>query len=283
MSIDVDVRETKLFWGYLDPMEVQLIDHRLRFRVTDDHYLYYKRYVDSQSWLTISIMPPPAAENVAELDYEVILFYETSTSSLRMVSCVYTPNKTEELAGRLAGVTKIEMRFVVKSQQINRDRAMSPQLSRGQTMTISKSWYDTMQAHMSTSVTLVGSDGEVVTRKLLLTAHSVAFEAMFSLPTSLESQTGRVVIKDYSKASLKSMVHFLASHEIIDGNNTACDLLLLADKYGIKELKLRSEKFLLDNVDNGNARGVFRIFMRVSSQLLEELFVKAQVKQLKLN
>lgn len=263
MSMEVDVRETKSYSDTWDPDEDQYNDRRIR--VTNDHYLCCSAYL-GKSKLAISINPPPTISGVDKLDYEVTLIYEsfTHTHQYKMLSTVATPTRTKVLDINISKVTKIDIKFAIKSTIPD------------QTVTVKKSWYDTIQAHMGTNVTLVGSDGETTIKKMLLTSHSTEFEAMFSVPTSRESQTNRVLIEEYSKASLMSMAHFLATHEITDGNNTACDLFLLANKYGIKELKSQAEKFLLENVDGDNAREVFRAFVKVGSKNLEELFDKIQ-------
>lgn len=267
MSIDIDVRETKSYTDIWDPDEDQYHDRRIRFRVTKEHYLCYIACM-GKSKLTIRINPLPTIEGVEELDYKVILVHEefTHTDLYQMRSTVATCSKTKVLETNINQVTKIDMKFVIINpiQDLNID----------QTITVRKSWYDTIQVHMNKDVvTLIGSDGEVMVNKMFLSAHSTEFEATFSWPMSAENQTNRMLMEDYTLATLKSMAHFLESHGLmVDGNKTACDLLLLADRYGIKELKSRAEKFLMENVDRENSRTVFRTFIKVKSDLLEELF-----------
>lgn len=286
MSIEVDVRDTK---SYTDEWTRNLNkdeERLIRFRVTDDHYLCYRgmltQYqldpendwpdavygdIDYSPNLSVTINPPPPMKGRNDIDYEVRILYEKrdDEGDYSMCFATATPSKTDVLSTYLYGnQTKLFLTFELKNDTMGDER----------TVVIRESWYQKLQSYLLTDVTLVASDGEVGTKMELLRANSEAFDSMFALETSAEYQTKRVEIKDYSEAALKAFVHFLATHEIIDGKNTACDLLLLADKYNIPELKTRAEKMLLKNANADNVREVYQVFAKVSPELLEKLFIE---------
>lgn len=281
---DVDVRDTR---SYIDVWERDIDDFNesrfMRFQITDDHYLLYygslnykvpdtypgEDYVEKTPQLSVNITPPKPLEGANNIDYEVTIFYDKNyTGELLTFWQTATPAKTDVLSIDIEDFPlKLQLKFVVKGTDFSPEKKVL----------VRESWFKMMQG--CSDVTLVGNDGEVGTKMELLKDNSEAFKAMFDLETSIEYQTKRVDIKEYSEAVLKSFVHFLATHEVIDGKNTACDLLLLADKYNIADLKSAAEKVLLSKVDSGNARKIFKIFYKVSPELLEKLFVKTHGQQ----
>lgn len=278
MSLEIDVRETMT---YTDVWTREVGDYEdeersIRFRVTDDDYLCYRSFIDFQldedgfieRIVSVAIAPPPSIEGIGDLEYEVKIFTKGVLWSRKCD--IAKPWKTEVTAGFPQGTSRLLLVFFIKDRSIiDPFGAYDKALDIGELVTIRKSWIDTLQSYL-TKVTLVGSDGEVETTMELLRANSKNFQ---SFPL-----TKRVEIKEFSKVTLTAFVHFLATNEIIDGVSTTCELLMMAEKYDIPELKSRAEQLLLKNITkcrrpSANCRRVYKVLMNVNPQLLEDIFI----------
>lgn len=213
------------------------------------------------------------------------LDYEAHISGRMVPKFILTPSTTkyeltgpsrpsrESLESFISGPFLIEIKIkeapkVVPSATAATNGAGSP-------ATFDPQLFEDLHKHfLITDVTLVGSDGSVGANMELLKAQSSVFRTMFSNEENEEYQTNVVNIPDFTKAALEAFVHFLATGQMEAPKDNACDLLLLADKYNVQSLKSKAEQLLLANITTEEERKVYRLFMKVSPQLLEELFVK---------
>lgn len=85
-----------------------------------------------------------------------------------------------------------------------------------------------------------------------------------------ESRSGVIKIHDVSYDVLRSFVHYLYTAEVLLDEHMSCELLILAEKYQVKHLKIFCEKFMTSKVNNDNAIGNYAFAHRHSAkQLLE--------------
>ncbi|KAG6530181.1 hypothetical protein ZIOFF_012403 [Zingiber officinale] len=100
-------------------------------------------------------------------------------------------------------------------------------------------------------------------------SRSPVFKAMLENEME-ESRSGIIKIHDVSYYVLRSFVHYLYTAEVLLDEHMACELLILAEKYQVKHLKIFCEKFMTSKVNNDNAIGNYAFAHRHSAkQLLE--------------
>ena len=68
-----------------------------------------------------------------------------------------------------------------------------------------------------------------------------------------ESLSGTIKIGDVSYDALRAFVNYLYTAEASLDENMACDLLMLAEKYQVKHLKIHCEKFLISKLNWENS------------------------------
>ncbi|XP_043288141.1 TD and POZ domain-containing protein 5-like [Venturia canescens] len=95
-------------------------------------------------------------------------------------------------------------------------------------------------------VTFVFEDCELPAHKSILAVHSKVFEAMFTNEMS-EKDTGRVEVLDISAEIFKAFLKYLYTREI-DLKRNVTEILVVADKYEVCELKDLCEKYMLANL-----------------------------------
>ncbi|XP_042459446.1 BTB/POZ domain-containing protein At4g08455-like isoform X1 [Zingiber officinale] len=105
--------------------------------------------------------------------------------------------------------------------------------------------------------------------RAILISRSPVFKAMLENEME-ESRSGIIKIHDVSYYVLRSFVHYLYTAEVLLDEHMACELLILAEKYQVKHLKIFCEKFMTSKVNNDNAIGNYAFAHRHSAkQLLE--------------
>jgi Leucine-rich repeat (LRR) protein len=99
-----------------------------------------------------------------------------------------------------------------------------------------------------------GSSKEFAVHKIVLATHSSVFTAIFENDMK-ETQTGKMVIDDFSADTVEGMLRFMYTGEVTNMN--AMDLFAIASKYDVAGLKKRTEKIIFRNLDESNALEVF--------------------------
>ncbi len=84
--------------------------------------------------------------------------------------------------------------------------------------------------------------------KLVLSARSDVFKAMFSHKDAQEEQTNIVNIVDSTPDCVLEMVNFMYTDDCTHMKEHALGLLPLADKYNVSRLKLKCEQWLANNI-----------------------------------
>lgn len=85
-----------------------------------------------------------------------------------------------------------------------------------------------------------------------------------------ESRSGVIKIYDVSYDVLRFFVHYLYTAEVLLDEHMAFELLVLAEKYQVKHLKVYCEKFMTSKVNNDNAIASYAFAHRHNAkQLLE--------------
>ncbi|BAF21230.1 BTB/POZ domain-containing protein At4g08455 [Oryza sativa Japonica Group] len=109
----------------------------------------------------------------------------------------------------------------------------------------------------------------VPAHRVILASRSPVFRAMLENEME-ESRSGIIKIYDVSYDVLRAFVHYMYTAEALLDEQMASDLLVLAEKYEVKNLKAYCEKFLTSKVSNDNAITHYAFAHRHSAkQLLE--------------
>ncbi|URE24859.1 C2-BTB1 - Bric-a-Brac, Tramtrack, Broad Complex BTB domain with C2 subfamily [Musa troglodytarum] len=109
----------------------------------------------------------------------------------------------------------------------------------------------------------------VPAHRAVLISRSPVFKAMLENEME-ESRSGIIKIYDVSYDVLRSFVHYLYTAEVLLDEHMACDLLILAEKYQVKHLKIFCEKFMTSKVNSENAVASYAFAHRHNAkQLLE--------------
>eukprot|EP01018_Ginkgo_biloba_P035521 Gb_29654 [translate_table: standard] len=102
----------------------------------------------------------------------------------------------------------------------------------------------------------VGDGSKIKAHRIVLISKSPVFKAMLENEME-ESRSGTIKITDFSYAVLRSFVHYLYTAEAFPDDHVACDLLVLAEKYQVEQLKTICEKFITSKVNKDNAIMIF--------------------------
>jgi Leucine-rich repeat (LRR) protein len=119
-----------------------------------------------------------------------------------------------------------------------------------------------------------GSSEEFAVHKNVLAMQSSVLNAVFK-NNMKEAQTGKMTIEDFSVDAVEGMFKFMYTGEV--NENIAMDLYAIASKYDVKNLKSRTEKIILQSIDNSNALEVFGLGHQYNSEpLIREAFDEIQ-------
>jgi speckle-type POZ protein len=92
----------------------------------------------------------------------------------------------------------------------------------------------------------------VPAHKAVLASRSPVFRAMLENEME-ESRSGTIKIGDVSYDALRAFVNYLYTAEASLDEQMACDLLVLAEKYQVKNLKTYCEKFMMSKLNWENS------------------------------
>ena len=133
--------------------------------------------------------------------------------------------------------------------------------------------WDLFQNKHLSDVTLVVQEKEYYAHKVILSARSPIFKAMFSHKMR-ENRQNKVAITDIEPTHMEIILKYLYTDEIEDLHSLAQDLLPAADKYALHHLKALCEKALLENLTVENAATTLCLADRHSCQELKTRVVK---------
>ncbi|KAH9299064.1 hypothetical protein KI387_030746, partial [Taxus chinensis] len=119
-------------------------------------------------------------------------------------------------------------------------------------ITFLKTWAPEMLDQHTDIVFEVGDGSKIKAHRIVLISKSPVFKAMLENEME-ESRSGTIKITDFSYEVLRSFVHYLYTAETFPDEHMAFDLLVLAEKYQVKHLKIICEKFLTSKVNNDNS------------------------------
>lgn len=128
--------------------------------------------------------------------------------------------------------------------------------------------YFTKCDKIPTDVVLTGSNGSVSSNRLLLSARSAVFKAMFEANMT-ESKTGEVDMTDVTVEVIKAFLKFLQFDKVDDSATFASDLFILGDKYQVLGLKDICEKFLVSKVTMDTSAKLLALTQKVPSKAIE--------------
>ncbi|GAB2289802.1 hypothetical protein Dimus_024106 [Dionaea muscipula] len=109
---------------------------------------------------------------------------------------------------------------------------------------------------LSSDITLVASDHSpdkpIPANKFVLASRSPVFKAMFETMMD-ESISGIIKISDVTHDSLHAFVNYLYTTDVCLDEKIASDLLVLADKYRVKQLNELCQEYLVSNLNLDNS------------------------------
>ena len=100
-------------------------------------------------------------------------------------------------------------------------------------------------------IQLIVGEKVLYAHKFILAARSEVFEAMFTQEKK-ENGENNVKIEDFTCEVVMEMLRYMYTHKINEIEKMLEDLLTLADKYLLKELKSLCESTLIENLSNSN-------------------------------
>uniref|UniRef100_J3MJU7 BTB domain-containing protein n=1 Tax=Oryza brachyantha TaxID=4533 RepID=J3MJU7_ORYBR len=114
----------------------------------------------------------------------------------------------------------------------------------------------------------------VPAHRVILASRSPVFRAMLENEME-ESRSGIIKIYDVCYDVLRAFIHYMYTAEALLDEQMASDLLVLAEKYEVKNLKAFCEKFLTSKVSNDNAIAHYAFAHRHSAKQLLETSLSA--------
>jgi len=115
--------------------------------------------------------------------------------------------------------------------------------------------------------------------RVLLSARSEVFRAMFSHPTK-EATSGKVEISDIEPQILEQMLCYVYTGFAPEVENIAEDLLLAANKYALEELKVECVRVLEGKLNTENVIEMLIVADQYDAQSLKEAALAFLVKRL---
>ena len=267
---EIDVRKSRSY-SYVQGASDS---SNFRFRVTDDCYLNLNAKVGYYTNDEVNVYVRITPDNSSEFVFKVTLSYEHSYGNMSGTSTYTFSQNVAEMPLFHVGKRKEAFRgfFLKKGEERKID------LTFRFIRTIPESYYMDFKNFLSVQdVTLTASDGQVKANMILLKMRSPAFCAMFDMETSKEFQTKTVDMTHVKKDVLVAFVEFLFKEELVNADQTACDLFKLGNMFIVPSLVTASQKYLMENTTKENAREMYRLF-EPYPKLLEELIDQVLAK-----
>jgi len=140
-------------------------------------------------------------------------------------------------------------------------------------MTLRRDLQQLFDAGENTDVTFLVRGEHVKAHKILLSARCPHFDRMFRDRMFFsESRDNEVHILDASPAVFRELIQFLYSGKVPEFSKETYELMVVADKYGIRELRDHCESLLRSNL---NARNVVGVFILACQLQCEDLKMEA--------
>ncbi|RWS15260.1 speckle-type POZ protein A-like protein [Dinothrombium tinctorium] len=114
---------------------------------------------------------------------------------------------------------------------------------------------------------------EINTHKIILASESKVFMAMFDSDMK-EKRENCLEITDFKYESIYAIVKFMYCHQIDDIEKIAYDLLALAEKYDIPELKLYCERYFYSILSKDNCLDVLQLAETYNTMFLKNSILK---------
>uniref|UniRef100_A0A8R1TM96 BTB domain-containing protein n=2 Tax=Onchocerca TaxID=6281 RepID=A0A8R1TM96_ONCVO len=95
------------------------------------------------------------------------------------------------------------------------------------------------------------SGKQIPVNKFVLSAHSEVFKAMFSYDQLIESTEKKVIIEDAEYEAVRCMLRYMYTGEM-EVDSEIANVLILAERYQIDDLKLICERELCTQIDKNN-------------------------------
>ena len=117
---------------------------------------------------------------------------------------------------------------------------------------------------------------------LIQISRSSVFRAMLENKME-ESRTNTIKITDFSYEVLKLFIHYLYTAEIYPESldDSAFDLLALAEKYHVNQLKSMCERYMISKVNSGNALFNFEYASLHGAKTLKEAALSTIMENIK--
>uniref|UniRef100_A0AC34F6F2 BTB domain-containing protein n=1 Tax=Panagrolaimus sp. ES5 TaxID=591445 RepID=A0AC34F6F2_9BILA len=119
----------------------------------------------------------------------------------------------------------------------------------------------------------VGNES-VEIHKFFLTAQSPVFEAMLKHENLKETQTGEIKIIDFKFATVNAFFEFCYGKDIADfmrSTENAIELLMFADKYDMKNLKVSFAEYYSKKLTKENVMDIYKVVRETNAPKLEEV------------
>ncbi len=88
-----------------------------------------------------------------------------------------------------------------------------------------------------------------------------------------ESEEKSLKIEDFEPETVQMMIHFIYTQQLPEGSRCDLSLLLIADKYDLKDLVKFCEDELSKNLDVGNAVETLKVSSQVNSEYLKDFVI----------
>eukprot|EP01045_Picozoa_sp_COSAG04_P018156 COSAG04_NODE_1660_length_6022_cov_5.271146_3_plen_384_part_00 len=252
-----------------------------------EHVSLYLRYCGSRDGVetsyTLAMRRADRAEPVEGLTFSLIKFATRNDNEKKWVSNwgnSQFARRSELFDGWAAGVAKdvtIEAEVTVwgeakaSSLELEEDEVAKPA---DQVMVpmpaLGSSFLDLLESGDLADVKLKSGDATVYAHKLILSARSPVFAAMFERGMA-EAEASEVTLEGVTPHSLYSLVHFLYSEELREGAMDEAEALLAAaDQYEVPRLVALCERELCGVISQGNAARLLVLADRHRAAQLKE-------------
>lgn len=127
----------------------------------------------------------------------------------------------------------------------------NPSICEKPSLDISKKPKVPFRADAPCDITFVLGDKTLSAHKHVIAAQSIVFQRMFLSPLT-ERENTRVQILDINPKVFEEFINYLYTGEINNFNNIVEDVIVVASKYQVKELKTLCENFMLQHLNVQN-------------------------------